>query len=577
MRLVDTHTQTVSEYASRLGQAVRSVGGAVIEGEVQRPNPLANGMLFFELTDGDATLSCKVFSRQARGLTHHPKPGDLVQVVVERPDFYSARGSLSLIVADIKLAGVGELLRRRDELRARLKAEGLTDADRRKPLPRFPRAVGVISSNASDAMTDAIQALQDRFPPVRIFTCGSLVQGQAAPRALIDAIARMETHPLVEVIVITRGGGSVQDLVAFDDEGLCRAIFGCGKPIVTAIGHTENTPVCNDVAYAAYTPSRSAELVVPSAVELRQDLHRLRDRLHGVHDRLVRDGDRLAVLRDRINVGDAIETRDSCVRARARETQLAEQAFFSDRERGLLTARGAIDRLRHRLPAISEIAALASDLDARAAAYFTARERDLADARVGVGGVGAHLADLEAGVGEQRRRLAVGTRRQLADHERDYERALTRMLREIAASIGRRLTAAERDVDGHASRVAADVRRRVADHEREHEAAIARAVRDTRAGVARGITAAAQAVEAAGETIVATVGQRMAAAERDLRSRVELIEAHDFRLRGWILATDTDGTAVRSITEIEAGARLNLTFRDGRAEAVVDTTQEDTA
>lgn len=318
MSVIQSSTISVSQYAAQLGQAVRTLGGAIIEGEIQRPNPRNNGMLFFDLTDGDATLSCKVFSRQAQSLSHRPKEGDLVQVVVERPDFWPARGALSLIVADVKLAGVGELLRRREELRRRLAREGLTDPTRRKPLPRYPRAIGVIAGQASHGMADVVKAIQDRFPPAHIVTCGALVQGKAAPRDLIDAIAHMELHPQVDVIVIARGGGSVQDLLAFDDEALCRAIFGASKPVVTAIGHTDNTPVCNDVAYAAYTPSRSAELVVPSATELRQDLQLHRERLDGVRARLTRGDDRVDALRTRIDVAAALDTWDARVRARAR-------------------------------------------------------------------------------------------------------------------------------------------------------------------------------------------------------------------------------------------------------------------
>lgn len=507
MSLIETGALTVAQYAARLGRAVRDVGGAIIEGEVQRPNSRDNGMLFFDLTDGEATLSCKVFSRQARGLTHRPTEGDLVQVVVERPDFWPVRGALSLIVADIKLAGVGELLRRREELRRRLAHEGLSDPGRRKPLQRFPRAVGVIAGKDSHAMADVVRALQDRFAPVHVVTCGSLVQGKSAPRDLIDAIAHMELHPLVDVIVIARGGGSVQDLVAFDDEALCRAIFGAGKPIVTAIGHTENTPVCNDVAHAAYTPSRSAELAVPSMVDLHQELRRRRERLADVHARLARDGDRIAAVRSRLDVAGAIERGDSRVRAHAREIQLAEHAFFSARERELIEARRVVDRLRHRLPALPEITALAANLDARAAAYFAARERELADACGELDLVGAHVDALTAHVTEQGRRVTVATRRQVVDHDRDYTHALQRLLREVGAGVRRRLTSAE----------------------------------------------------------------------RDLRHTDDLIEARDFRRRGWILATDEDGAAVPSISGIDPGARLHLTFRDGRAEAVIETTEEDTA
>lgn len=126
------------------------------------------------------------FPRQAGRLRHAPKEGDLVQVTVERPDFWTARGKLDLIVVEIELAGVGLLLRRRAELLTLLTAQGLCDPARRKPLPQFPRAVGVIAGKGSDGRSDVIRALQDRFPPVHIVTCDALVQGKTAPRDLID-------------------------------------------------------------------------------------------------------------------------------------------------------------------------------------------------------------------------------------------------------------------------------------------------------------------------------------------------------------------------------------------------------
>src|SRR5205807_2350216 len=125
-----------------------------IEGEVQKVSRTQRGMLFFDITDSEALLSCKVFPRDAASLAHQPTAGDLVQVQVDRPDFYPARGSLSIIVSAVQLAGEGELLRRRAELLERLKSEGLCDERRRRPLPRFPRAVGVIAGEGSDGMSD---------------------------------------------------------------------------------------------------------------------------------------------------------------------------------------------------------------------------------------------------------------------------------------------------------------------------------------------------------------------------------------------------------------------------------------
>lgn len=298
---VQSDVLTVSAYAARLGRALRAVGGAIIEGEVQKPRQSGGGTLWFSVTDGDAVLTCKVFPRQVRALDHIPREGDLVRIEVERPDLWAQAGKLDLIVSQISLAGEGELLRRRAALIERLGEEGLCDPARRRPLPRFPRAVGVIAGKDSDAMSDVVRALIDRWPAVHVVTCDSLVQGKSAPRDLIDALAYMTEHPLVDVVIVARGGGSVQDLACFDDEGLCRAVFACELPVVCAIGHTNNDPVCNHVAWPAYTPSRSAEMAVPCAERLRRDMAAIRDRLDGLRSRLALLGERLQHTSERVS------------------------------------------------------------------------------------------------------------------------------------------------------------------------------------------------------------------------------------------------------------------------------------
>lgn len=291
---------SVGAYAAALGRALRTVGGAVLEGEVQKVSRTPRGVLYFELTDGEALLTCKAFTRDAARFARQPQTGDLVQVRVDRPDFYLARGSVSLIVSGLRLAGEGELLRRRAELLAQLGAEGLTDPGRRRPLPRFPRAVGVIAGDGSDGMSDVLRALTDRWPAVRVITCASLVQGKAAPAQLIDALARLQDHPDVDAIILARGGGSVPDLACFDDERLCRAVFACETPVVCAIGHTDNHPVCNHVAWHAVTPSRSAELVVPAAAEIRRDITTAGDRLSQIPAHLDRASERVRAGAQRI-------------------------------------------------------------------------------------------------------------------------------------------------------------------------------------------------------------------------------------------------------------------------------------
>ncbi|MGZ4387047.1 MAG: exodeoxyribonuclease VII large subunit [Gaiellaceae bacterium] len=445
---------SVAEYSARIGHALRQVGPAVIEGEVQKPKVSPRGMLWFDLTDGEAGLSCKVFSRQAARLSHMPRHGDLVEVMVDRPDLWAEKGKLDLIVSDVRLTGEGELLRRREALLAKLRDEGLCDESRRKPLPGFPRAVGVIAGRGSDGMSDVIQALCDRFPPVHVVTCGATVQGRAAPRDLIDALAWLQEHPLVDVIVLARGGGSVQDLVAFDDERLCRAIFACTKPVIAAIGHTDNVPVCNHVTWAAYTPSRSAELAVPSAASLLTSIEHCSD----------------ALVPDIASLAVAVTQTES-----------------------------VMERALRRIPSTDQIRLAGAALDARAESFFRVLGEGLRGERLRLDRASEALARVGSDIAERDRRLDVGIRRQLADHERDYGHALTRLVREAGSGARRRL----------------------------------------------------------GDSI------------RGVAHLVALVDAHDFRRRGWVLAADEQGQALSSVERLRTGARVRLNFGDGQAAAAI--------
>lgn len=449
---VQTDVLTVTAYSARLGRALRAVGGAVVEGEVQRPRSSGSGALWFSLTDGAAVLPCKVFPSQVRALRHAPREGDLVQVEVERPDLWAQAGKLDLIVSQIRLAGEGELLRRRQELIERLGAEGLCDDARRRRLPRFPRAVGVIAGRDSDAMSDVVRALTDRWPSVHIVTCASLVQGKRAPRELIDALARMTEHPSVDVVVIARGGGSVQDLACFDDESLCRAVFACELPVVCAIGHTDNNPVCNHVAWPAYTPSRSAELVVPCAAELRHEIAAARGRLADVPGQLALVAERLERTGERLNCAAALDTRARLVREHAGHVQGALEGFLASHEQGLRQAQGIFATVPHR--AARKLATEREGLPAMAAALAHAGER---------------VDRLAVDVGALGERVRTGTRRQADDHARDYGRALERLLREARAGAGRRAARARELIGREGIRLSERSRRRLGDAQRDTE------------------------------------------------------------------------------------------------------------
>ncbi len=508
---VQTDVLTVTAYSARLGRALRTVGAAVIEGEVQKPKKSGSGALWFSLTDGDAVLPCKMFSSQVRALQHAPREGDLVQVEVERPDLWTQAGKLDLIVSRIRLAGEGELLRRRQELIDRFRKEGLCDPSRRRRLPRFPRAVGVIAGANSEAMSDVVQALTDRWPSVHIVTCASLVQGKRAPRDLIDALARMTEHPLIDVVIVARGGGSVQDLACFDDEGLCRAVFACELPVVCAIGHTDNNPVCNHVAWPAYTPSRSAELVVPCAAELRQNIASARSRLDDVPGQLALIVERVERNSERLNCAAALDDRTRLVNERAGQVQRALEDFLTDHEHGLQQAEGTLSATPHR--AARKLAAEREGLPAMAATLARAGER-----------VDRLMVDVHA-LGE---RVRTGTRRQTDDHTRDYSRALDRLLREA------------------------------------------------RAGVARRAARVSELVGREGLQLNERSRRLLEDARRDTEHIGALIAAHDFRPRGWLLATIHDGTPVRSTADLCPGQRIHLRLHDGQSNAVIETINADT-
>jgi exodeoxyribonuclease VII large subunit len=490
----------VAEYSARIGRALRSVGPAVIEGEVQKPKTSPRGMLYFDLTDGEASLSCKVFSAQARKLAHQPRHGDLIEASVDRPDLWAEKGKLDVIVSDVKLTGEGELLRRREALLRKLRDEGLCDEARRKPLPPFPRAVGVIAGQGSDGMSDVVQALRDRYSPVHVITCAATVQGRHAPRDLIDALARLQEHPLVDVIIVARGGGSVQDLVAFDDERLCRAIFACEHPVVAAIGHTDNVPVCNHVTWAAYTPSRSAEMVVPSSAELRAHVGRAEAAVAGLGERIERRTEELAALSERLRVGAALTTRAGAVAQAASLMERAKQAFFAERERVLAEARVSLASLPRRLPSAAQVSVTAATLDSRAQSFF----RDLGDGvhaeALRLSRAGDALAGVASDVKESDRRLAVGIQRQLDDHERDYGHALARLVKETGAAARRRLAESAREIRHRAALIAAhDFRRRgwvlAADSDGEQVSSVERLRPGSRLRLSFGDGDAAAAIE----------------------------------------------------------------------------------
>ncbi len=344
----DTQTESalpVAQVAGRIGGALRALGDGWIEGEVTQVSlHRSSGHVYLTLADESASLDACIWKGRVARCSPLPAQGDLIQAHYERVDFYAPRGATKLIVDRVRPTGEGELLRRRAETLQRLQADGLCDPGRRKLLLAFPRRVGVIAAR-NDANIDVIQALRRRFPPQDIVFCAASVQGMHAVGSVIDALGRLQAVDGIDTIVLARGGGSTADLLAFDDERLCRAIFACTVPVITSIGHTKDRPNCDHVAAAyAPVPAKAAELAIRhSAVELLEELDRQRMALARVFDRpramVQRMGEllhssRARVTRKRLDLIAALDRRSAeAIRELRRRVVTQRQAVERDASR----------------------------------------------------------------------------------------------------------------------------------------------------------------------------------------------------------------------------------------------------
>ena len=260
--------QATAITVSQLNRQVKTlleqgVGRLWVEGEISNMARPASGHLYFRLKDESAQISAAFFRNRQRGPTHTFKNGDHV-LAYGQVSLYEARGDYQLIVEQIEAAGEGVLQRRYEALKKKLAAEGLFDEDRKQAIPPLPRRVGVITSPSGAAVRDVLSVLRRRFPFVPVVIYPAAVQGDAAPGELIAALQAAIRRDECDVLILTRGGGSLEDLWAFNDEKLARAIAECPLPVVSAVGHEVDFTIADFVAdVRAPTPSGAAELVVP--------------------------------------------------------------------------------------------------------------------------------------------------------------------------------------------------------------------------------------------------------------------------------------------------------------------------
>jgi exodeoxyribonuclease VII large subunit len=222
--------------------------------------------------------------------------------VFGRPELFAARGDFRLRALTIERFGLGDHLARLERLKRKLAAEGLFAAERKRPVPRLPRRIGLVTGNDAAAKRDVVATIVGRFPAARVLVAETYVQGPRAASAVVDALRALAAEPEIDVIVVARGGGSFEDLLPFSDERLVRAIAACPVPVVSAVGHEQDSPLCDLAADArASTPTAAGKLVVPDLHQLRDGLERARSALGRCARRtLERDAERLARTHERL-------------------------------------------------------------------------------------------------------------------------------------------------------------------------------------------------------------------------------------------------------------------------------------
>jgi exodeoxyribonuclease VII large subunit len=275
----DRKVYTVASFNRGVASWLARLPSLWVEGEVTELRRSEGWQsVFFTLKDPEDGSCLPVTMPRATfaALASEPANGDRVHVF-GRPELYAARGTFALRALGLEPLGLGAILARIERLKRQLAAEGLFAPERKRPLPLLPRRIGLLTGRDAAAKRDFVTAVRARFPAARILVAETAVQGPQAPAGIAAALAGLCREPEVDVVVVSRGGGSFEDLLPFSDERVVRAFAACPVPVVSAVGHEQDTPLCDLAADArASTPTAAARLVVPDEADLRAGLERLR-------------------------------------------------------------------------------------------------------------------------------------------------------------------------------------------------------------------------------------------------------------------------------------------------------------
>ncbi|WP_280336672.1 exodeoxyribonuclease VII large subunit [Nocardia wallacei] len=353
------HPWPVRSIAVKVAQWIDRLGSVWVEGQITQISLRPGARTaFLVLRDpaADMSLSVTCDPQLLRGAAVPLQEGSRV-VVYGKLTYFTGRGTISLRVTEIRPVGIGELLARIERLKALLAAEGLFDPRLKRPIPFLPKVIGLVTGRASAAEHDVLTVARQRWPAVRFEVRNTAVQGPTAVPQILDALAELDRDPDVEVIVLARGGGSVEDLLPFSDETLCRAIVAATTPIVSAIGHEPDNPISDHVAdLRAATPTDAAERVVPDAAAelalVREQRERSAAALRGWVEREARA---LRQLRSRPVLADPLRLLEQ----RHDEAERLRTAARRAVQHGLDTQSTTIRHLRDKLTAVGPAATMA--------------------------------------------------------------------------------------------------------------------------------------------------------------------------------------------------------------------------
>ena len=258
----------VNRYVKQLLQQDMILSGLWVSGEISNFKRHSSGHLYFTLKDREGSIAAVMFASDARNLSFRPQDGQQVQVQ-GYISLYEKTGQYQLYVRQMEQQGSGQLYQAFEALKQKLQAQGLFDEQRKKPIPAFPEKIGIVTSPTGAAVRDMIQIARRRYPGVQLVLYPAIVQGVDAAPTIVKGIRRLDRMPEVDVIIVGRGGGSIEDLWPFNEEMVAMAIAEAQTPIVSAVGHETDFTIADFVAdLRAPTPSAAAELAVPSQKEL---------------------------------------------------------------------------------------------------------------------------------------------------------------------------------------------------------------------------------------------------------------------------------------------------------------------